>query len=87
MPEGSLGYLAQPVDATLLPILGFLLQHLEEGGQSVAVTSGGETRRGFRPHRGQLELVAQIADAFLHDAGVRHTHTSAVARLTVSKRS
>ena len=44
---------------------------------------------GDSAHRGQLELAAQLTDAFLHDAGVddRHPHTPAVARLTVSRRS
>ena len=30
-----------PDDAALLPVLGFLIQHLEEGGQGVAVAGGG----------------------------------------------
>ena len=35
---------------------------------------------------GQLELTAQLADAVLHHAGVRHAHTPAATRLTVSRR-
>ena len=53
------------------------------------MSSGGETGHRLGAHRGQLELAAQLTDAFLHDAGVddRHPHTPAVARLTVSRRS
>ena len=78
------GNLAQPVDASLTAILGFLLQHLKKGGQGVAVASGGETSHRLGPHAGQLELMAQLADAFLHDAGVNHAHTPAMA---MSRRS
>ena len=48
----------------------------------------GETGHRLRSYRGQLELTAQLADAFLNDAGVRvhHPHSPA-ARLTVSRRS
>ena len=79
------GFPTAPDDATLPAVLRLLFQHLEEGGQGLAVAGGGETRCCFRPHRGQLELVAQIADAFLRDAGVRHPHTPAVARLPVAR--
>ena len=53
------------------------------------MSGGGETVHRLGAHGGQLELVAQLADAFLHDAGVdyRHPHTPTVARLTVSRRS
>ena len=68
-------------------ILSFLLQHLQEYGQSVAMASGGETGHRLDAHRGQLELAAQLADAFLYHAGVRHAHTPTAARLTVSRRS
>ena len=57
----------QPVDAPVVAVLGFLFQHLKQGGQ--------------------LELVAQLADAVLDDAGVRHAYTLATARLPVSRRS
>ena len=68
-------------------VLGFLFQHLQKGGQGVAVAGGGEPGHRLGAHGGQLELVAQLADAFLHDAGVRHPHTPALARLTVSRLS
>ena len=68
-------------------ILGFLFQYLQEYGQSVAVSSGGETGYRLGAHRGQLELAAQLADAILHPAGVHHAHTPAATRLTVSRRS
>ena len=42
LARGELGYLTQPVDTPVPAILGFLLQHLEEGGQSVAVVGFGE---------------------------------------------
>ena len=47
-------------------ILGFLFQYLQEYGQSVAVSSGGETGHRLGAHGGQLELTAQLADAVLH---------------------
>ena len=58
-------------------ILGFLLQHLQEGGQGIAVAGLGETRHRLGAHGGQLELVAELADALPHDAGVgvHHPHT------------
>ena len=87
MPEGSRDSPAQPVDAPVAAILGFLFQDLQEYGQSVAVSSGGETSHRLGAHGGQLELAAQLADAVLHHAGVRHAHTPAAARLTVSRRS
>ena len=68
-------------------ILSFLLQDLQESCQGIAVSSGGETGYRLGPHRGQLELAAQLADAVLHPAGVRHAHTPAATRLTVSRRS
>ena len=66
---------------------GFLFQYFQESCQGIAVASRGETSHRLGAHGGQLELVAQLADAFLYDAGVRHAHTPAVARLTVSRRS
>ena len=60
---------------------------LLEGGQGIAVSNGGETGHLLRSYRGQLELTAQLADAFLHDAGVHHARTPAATRLTVSRRS
>ena len=81
------GLPAQPVDAPVAAVLGFLLQHLQEDGQGVAVAGGGETSRRLGAHRGQLELAAQLADALLNHAGVRHAHTLTAARLPVSRRS
>ena len=69
LPEGSLGLPAQPVDAPVAAILSFLLQHLHESGQGVAVAGGGETGYRLGAHRGQLELAAQLADAVLYHAG------------------
>ena len=80
------GFLAQPVDAPLLPVLGLLLQHLEEDGQSAAVAGGGEAGHRLRLHGGQPELTAQFPDAFLHDAGVHH-RTPASSLLPVSRLS
>ena len=89
LARGQPGLPAQPVDAPVAAILSFLLQHLQEDGQGVAVAGGGETGYRLGAHRGQLELAAQLADAVLHHAGVddRHAHTPAAARLTVSRRS
>ena len=87
LARGQPGLPAQPVDASVAAILSFLLQYLQESCQGIAVSSGGETSYRLGPHRGQLELAAQLADAFLHHAGVHHAHTPAVARLTVSRRS
>ena len=60
-------------------ILGFLLQHLQEGGQGIAVAGLGETGHRLGAHGGQLELVAELTDALPHDAGVgvHHPHTRA----------
>ena len=87
LARGELGFLAQPADAPVAAVLGLLLQHLKKCGQSFAVAGGGET--GHRPgsHGGQLELVAELPDAFLHHTGVRHPHTPATARLTLSRLS
>ena len=87
LARGQPGFSAQPVDASVAAILGFLFQYLQEYGQSVAVSSGGETGHRLGAHGGQLELTAQLADAVLHHAGVRHAHTPAATRLTVSRRS
>ena len=87
LARGQPGLPAQPVDAPVAAILSFLLQHLQEDGQGVAVAGGGETGYRLGAHRGQLELAAQLADAVLYHAGVRHAHTPAAARLTVSRRS
>ena len=87
LARGQPGLPAQPVDAPVAAILSFLLQYLQESCQGIAVSSGGETSHRLGPHRGQLELAAQLADAVLHHAGVRHAHTPAAARLTVSRRS
>ena len=87
LARGQPGLPAQPVDASVAAILGFLLQYLQESCQGIAVSSGGETSHRLGAHGGQLELAAQLADAVLHHAGVRHAHTPAAARLTVSRRS
>ena len=87
LARGEPRRLTQPVDAPVAAILGFLFQHLEESGQSVAVAGFGETGHRLGTHGGQFELVAQLADAFLHHAvvGVRHPHTPATASLPVSR--
>ena len=87
LARGQPGLPAQPVDASVAAILSFLLQYLQESCQGIAVSSGGETSHRLGAHGGQLELAAQLADAVLHHAGVRHAHTPAAARLTVSRRS
>ncbi len=87
LARGEPGLSAQPVDAPMAVILGLLFQHFQESGQGVAVASGGETLHRLGARRGQLELAAQLTDAFLHDDGVRHAHTPAVAGLAVSRRS
>ncbi len=87
------GFPKQPDDASLAAILCLLLQHPKQGGQGVAVAEGGETVHRLGAHGGQLELVAQLADALLHDAGVGidagvgHPHTPATAILLVSRPS
>ena len=50
---------------------------------------GGNEPPTWVPTVGSLNLVAQLADAVQHDAGVndRHPHTPATARLPVSSRS
>ena len=68
-------------------ILSFLFQYLQESRQGITVAGRGETSHRLGPHGGQLELAAQLADAFLHDNGVHHAHTPAATRLTVSRRS
>ena len=89
LARGEFGLTAQPVDAPVAAVLGLLLQHLQEDGQGIAVAGGGETGHRLGAHRGQLELAAQLTDAFLNDASVddRHAHTPTAARLTVSRRS
>ena len=52
LARGELGYLTQPVDAPMAAILSFLLQHLEEGGQSVAVAGFGDTGHRLGAHGG-----------------------------------
>ena len=89
LARGEPGSLTQPVDAPVAAILGFLFQHLQEGGQGVAVAGFGETRHRLGAHGGHLEFAAQLADAFLDHAGVgvHHPHTPDPARLTVSRSS
>ena len=80
------GFLAQPVDAPLLPVLGLLLQHLKEDQQGTVVAGGCEAGHRLRLHGGQPELAAQFPDAFPHDAGVHH-RTPASSLLPVSRLS
>ncbi len=89
LARGQQGRLTQPVDAPVATIFGFLLQHLQEDGQGVAVAGFGETRHRLGAHGGHLEFAAEDADALLHDPGVggHHAHTPDPARLTVSRRS
>ena len=71
LARGEQGRLTQPVDAPLAAVRGFLLQHLKQGGQGITASTLGETQGGLRRYCGQLELMAQLADALLHDAGNR----------------
>ena len=87
LARGEPGLPARPVDAPVAAILSFLFQYLQESCQGIAVSGRGETSHRLGAHRGQLELAAQLADAVLHHAGVRHAHTPAATRLTVSRRS
>ena len=87
LARGQPGLPPQTVDAAVAAILSLLFQYFQESCQGIAVASGAETSHRLRSYRGQLELTAQLADAFLHDAGVHHAHTPAAARLTVSRRS
>ena len=52
LARGEPGLLAQPVDAPVAAVLGLLLQHLQEGGQCIAVASDGEARYRPRSHGG-----------------------------------
>ena len=89
LARGELGRLTQPVDAPVATILGFLLQHLQEGGQGVPVASLCEAGHRLGAHGGHLEFAAELADALLDHsgAGVRHPHTSESPMLTVSRPS
>ena len=87
LARGQPGLPSQPVDAPVAAILGFLFQYLQESCQGITVAGRGETSHRLGAHGGQLELAAQLADAVLHHAGVRHAHTPAATRLTVSRRS
>ena len=64
---------------------GLLLQHLREGGQGVAGDGGSEPGHRLGAHGGQLQPVAQLDDAFVHDAVVRHRPIPAAAGLSVSR--
>ena len=77
LASGQPGLLAESVDPPLPSILGLLLQHLQEGGQGVAVASGGEAVHRLRPHGGQLELMAQLPDPVVYRHGVDHQATPA----------
>ena len=89
LARGEPGRLTQPVDAPVLPILGLLLQHLQEGGQGLAVASLGETGHRLSAHGGQLEFAAELTDALRDHAGVgvHHAHTPTMAVLLVSRPS
>ena len=89
LARGELGRLTQPVDAPVAAILGLLLQHLQEGGQRIAVARLGETGHRLGAHGGHLEFAAQLADALLDHGGVgvRHPHTPESPILTVSRPS
>ncbi len=58
LARGQPGRLTQPVDAPVAAILGLLLQHLQEGGQGLAVASLSETGHRLSAHGGQLEFAA-----------------------------
>ena len=77
LARGQPGRHAQPTNATLLSILGLLLQHLQEGGQGIALSGGGEAGHRLRPQGGQTELVAQFPDPDLNGVGVHHQATPA----------
>ena len=49
LARGEFGRLTQAVEAPVAAILGLLFQHLQEGGQSIAVASLGETGTGWAP--------------------------------------
>ena len=74
---GQPGLLAQPVGAPLPTVLGFLLQHLQEGEQRVAVPRCDETRHRLCTDSGQPELMAQFGDPVLHGVDVCHQATPA----------
>ena len=81
LARGQPGFSAQPVDASVAAILGFLFQYLQEYGQSVAVSSGGETGHRLGAHGGQLELTAQLADAVAVDAQGFDFHAAGVPKI------
>ena len=66
-------------------ILSFLFQYFQERCQDIAVAGlmvifrimRGETGHRLGSYRGQLELAAQLADAFLNHATVHHPHIPA----------
>ena len=89
LASGEPGSLTQPVDALVATILGLFFQHFKEGGQNVAVAGVGETCRRLGAHAGHLELMAQLADALLHHAGVsvHHPHTPTTVGLLTSRPS
>ena len=68
---------AQPADAPVPTVLGFLFQHFQEGIQGIAVSGGGEAGHRLRAHGRQPELAAQLSDPVLHSYGVRHEATPA----------
>ena len=74
---GQPGPSAQPADAPLPTVLGFLLQHFQEGFQGIAAAGGGEAGDRLRTHGGQPELMAQLPDPVLYGYGVCHQATPA----------
>ena len=85
LARGEFGLLAQPVDAPVAAVLGFVLQHLQEGGQEVAVAGVGIAGYRQRLHGGRLELMAQVPDVLLRDTGVRHRPKPVAAGSAVSR--
>ena len=77
LTRGQPGLPAQPVDTLVAAILSFLFQYFQERCQDIAVAGRGETGHRLGSYRGQLELAAQLADAFLHHATVHHPHIPA----------
>ena len=75
LPCGQPGLPAQPADAPLPTVVSLLLQHFQEGFQSIAVACVGEAVHRLRPHGGQAELMAQLPVPGLNGYSVRHQAT------------
>ena len=54
--------------------LSLLLQHFQEGGESIAVAGFGETSHRLSAHGEQLEFLKDLAHALWDDAGVGVHH-------------